>query len=188
MPQIPDGFAQATLVMQGPCLPYGAVVTLGLDVRLGTTDPNQAAISVAGAFTSMFTHLAGQISLTEVRVKYGPQATGPSGTYAPSIISASGDVSAPQAAILVQKHTALGGRHNRGRMYWPGIGEGDVAFGIIGAGQVAAMQGSMNTALSSLDDVLLPAVVLHSDASVPTDITSLNVQTRIATQRRRNRR
>ncbi len=101
----------------------------------------------------------------------------------------------PNTAILVQKRTALGGRRNRGRMYIPGIPEGEIS----GAGTITAAQLAVyNTAAEGLRTELAAlsfvseCVIFHTTldtapAIAPTVITSMNVSAKCATQRRRLR-
>lgn len=94
-------------------------------------------------------------------------------------------------AVLVRKVTAAGGRRGRGRMYIPGIVEGDVdAAGGINNTPRAAWQTAIDAMFTNL--VGLPSIdalaLLHDTAPFgPNDITSLEVQLKVATQRRRMR-
>jgi hypothetical protein len=93
----------------------------------------------------------------------------------------------PNTAVLIKKSTGLGGRANRGRMYWPGVDEDSVApTGALDSGFVSGVQ--------VLADALIPAlnvgpfigyVILHTDNSTPTPITGFLVESTVATQRRR---
>lgn len=95
-------------------------------------------------------------------------------------------------AYLVRKLTASGGRRNRGRMFIPGVPEGNV----IANGEItSAWRTTVQTALSNfyasifglanVDDLVL----FHDSAPfTPTVITDLVLQNKIATQRRRMRR
>ena len=94
-------------------------------------------------------------------------------------------------AVLTRKLTASGGRRGRGRMYSPGIPETSVGFaGTYAAGVQATLQTALDLlrtnliALAEVEDVVL----FHDSAPfTPTPITSLEVQPKIATQRRRMR-
>ena len=95
-------------------------------------------------------------------------------------------------AVLVKKGTSRGGRRNRGRFYLPGTtSEGAVSEdGVISSGQVIALQGACDAFLGDLVVAGLPMYVLHNDPPVgvtPAPVTSLTVDSVIATQRRRLR-
>jgi hypothetical protein len=108
----------------------------------------------------------------------------------------SGLASCPQnTAWLVKKVTALGGRRNRGRMFFPCLHEADVDNkGELTSGAVTARQteveglkigGSIHTAFGFLGQIQ----ILHETGSqTPTEVTDLIVQKVAATQRRRLRR
>lgn len=94
-------------------------------------------------------------------------------------------------AFLVRKLTGSGGRRNRGRMYIPGVTNTDVtAIGgctsgilTIAAATCTALQANL-VALGTIDGLVL----FHETAPfTPTPITSLEIQPRVATQRRRMR-
>lgn len=91
-------------------------------------------------------------------------------------------------AVLIKKQTALGGRHGRGRTFWPGIPEGQVnSAGVIGSTALGDWQDAANF-LEAFTDPFGPPVLLHVDASItPTPITGFLVDGRVATQRRRLR-
>ena len=102
-------------------------------------------------------------------------------------------------AVLVAKVTGLGGRKNRGRLYWPSIADNTTNnVGTIDSATVTAYQSSFNDFLDDLataTGVTPPAtgmVILHNDVSLPvpdpTPVTSLAVRSVVATQRRRLRR
>lgn len=95
-------------------------------------------------------------------------------------------------AILIQKRTALPGKHGRGRMYWPSLGEIDVdGVGAINPTAKARIQ----TMLTAWNNAVATATsfdsfaVLHTISTPPaTKITSLTVDSVMATQRRRLRK
>lgn len=98
-------------------------------------------------------------------------------------------------AALAKKSTSLGGRRNRGRMYFPCPLESEVdTAGLNTTAAITAWNtqltkllpgGSIHTAFGFLGD----AVVLHDSGSqTPATMTDLACQSKIATQRRRMRR
>lgn len=97
----------------------------------------------------------------------------------------------PQNCVLVKKRTALAGRTGRGRMYLPSwfIIESQVDnIGVILPAAVTAVQGWMDAWKASVFAAGMTHVLLHDNpALTPNGVTSLQVQSTIATQRRRLR-
>lgn len=191
---IPTGFCQATYVFGGTAAPTGAVCTLGFDHSGSGYDVASVASVLEGQFTfNVMPLLPAQLELVEVRVKFGPDATGPAAIEPSATVGgvATGSSSA-QVAWLVQKTTALGGRAGRGRLYLPGLAEADVdESGVITGAARAAMQGAWNTMVAALILQDLVPVLLHGPTSpitTPTVIDNLIVDGTAATQRRRLRR
>lgn len=96
---------------------------------------------------------------------------------------------APNTAILVKKLSGVGGRRNRGRFYLPPLWHDmdDTS----GAGVMTeSARGGIAAAVDQWFSLLDP-VILHDSATpggaTPTQVTSLDVQARLATQRRRLR-
>jgi len=188
---IPSGFGQANIVFSGGSLPTGAEVTLGFE----NTVPQTAAACATAIRAAWATHILDQqvtaITLDHVLVKLGPNATGPS---AISVSGVTGSINSagtsPAQALLVRKHTALGGRRHRGRMYVPGFYEGN--FNSAGAADstwLATMQTSFNDFYAAMITAGVDLTLLHADGVIsPTTITSLEVEVTMGTQRRRQRR
>jgi len=192
---IPAGYAQANILFGGSSLPTNAEVTMGLNVGTFAGDPTDAANAIiAGIATSALEDLwAITVQLTGVRVKFGPDETGPTGEASAAVDGdAGGAASPPNVALLVQKVTSLGGRAGRGRQYWPGFPETQVdGAGNIDGSFLAVAQGVFDDWHAKLITDDLEPVLLHgadSPISLPTAITSLVVAPVIATQRRRLRR
>jgi len=192
---IPSGFAQVNLMFTGSNVPTGAEMTFGVDHSGYSGTPVQAGEDIADIFDGA--DLEGlmntSIALTGVLVKYGPNSTGPSGLFTASINgTGSSDGMSSNVAYLIHKNTALGGRAGRGRMFMPGVQEGEVDH----QGDVdPTFLGLLNTRWSTFGANMaiadLPLVLLHaagSPISTPTVVTSLTVDARVATQRRRLRR
>jgi hypothetical protein len=120
----------------------------------------------------------------------GPNATGPSATSPATTDGGEAvAVTVASAAALVRKVTNAGGRKHRGRIFLCGVPEEDVdnASNIEGAA-LTNLQGAMDTLLADAETNNLRLMVLHGDATAPSLITSLAVQSKVATQRRRLRR
>lgn len=187
---IPAGYSEVSFVYGGGGIQGEAVVTLGLQNILGGTpadicdvmetlwDPVVAATSVS------------VVACTSIRVKNGPDATGPFAEKGVNLIGDQGtDAVPPQVAILVRKTTALGGRKGRGRFYLPS--PPDVTVNTDGAFLQAFIDDTNGILETFRDDAVtgnLPPVLLHEDATAPSPITALLMQARTGSQRRRNRR
>lgn len=90
---------------------------------------------------------------------------------------------------LIQKRTALGGRHGRGRCYMAGFLD---ASQVDSAGNLSEdLQTALTVNFTEFFNELIAAemipMLLHADATAPTQITSLSCANKIATQRRRVR-
>lgn len=98
-------------------------------------------------------------------------------------------------SILVKKQTALGGRRNRGRMFFPCPEESATdPAGVYAPASVTAFNvqtaklltgGTVHTAFGFLGD---PVVLHETGSQTPAEVTDLVTQSKIATQRRRLRR
>lgn len=94
-------------------------------------------------------------------------------------------------ALLIKKLTSEGGRRNRGRFYFPAayLPETEVdSNGTISSGEVSSWQVRFNNFLTGLGEQQLAICIWHElPPSTGTVVTSLQVQSKIATQRRRMR-
>ncbi len=101
----------------------------------------------------------------------------------------------PNCALLIHKRTQSGGRRNRGRFFLPGVPEGTVD-------QVGNLMGTYPQSVAGLGPALFAALagvsgvgelaIFHTTpvgvaGLAPTQITSMDVDQKIATQRRRMR-
>lgn len=194
MVSIPAGFAQVNYRFAGSALPTGAEVTCGLALGTFTGTPTDSANTARGAFVgSILTRLSNGISLTQTTVKWGPGDTGPTGI---SSVAAAGGLgtsgASPAVCYLVRKLTLDGGRAGRGKMFLPGVVEGDVGSdGAILPASAALMNTELDDFLAALIAGNLQAVLLHgpdSPYSTPSGIVDMVVDGFAGTQRRRQRR
>lgn len=193
---IPPGFAQLVLRWQLAGDPEPMVSTLGYDVSgLGgaydaflTSINNQYPISFgAGARLSVYTFIGS--------ILYVGQDGSPPAVYErPAAEAGSSGSQAPPSncATLVRKNTALGGRRGRGRMFLPPFNLAETSVDANGNLDGAYVSGTNSNLASWLVTGRSP-VLLHNSEGVspppaPTPITTLVVQTKIATQRTRMRR
>ncbi len=187
---IPVGFAQVTHNIGGTAMAHPAAVVYGVDI-VGAATPDEAAETAHGLYTDFIMKWAtAATSLESTLVKFGPDATGPSGIFAadePGLVAGAGSPS--NCAYLIRKNSALGGRRGRGRMYVPGVAESQVGDdGDLDNSFASDFQDDINNFWLALGLANMPMVILHDDATSPTPVTSLVLQAQIATQRRRLRR
>lgn len=190
MSVIPTGYAEVSLNFIGAAVPRGAVCTFGVE-DVASVGPTQIAIEVQAAYVTEITpDLVTSITLSSIRVKMGPNDTGPMVDYATNNSGGSSqDSVVPNAAMLISKVTAVGGRKGRGRMFHPGYGESGMEDGGVWlpAG-LAAFQQNWTDFLGLLAFNDVPMVLLHSQPIItPNLVTSLVLQPRAATQKRRLR-
>lgn len=194
---IPPGFANVALhfVLTGD--PEDMLITFGVDSS-ATPDPNALAFDISAAWASawpasdMESNWSFLGATTAVGQDGGPPNTGEDHTHDYGGAGTGTQTLPSNCAFLVKKVTSLGGRANQGRFYLPpAFGqEVDVdALGIISPAAVASLQGNLSDFFANLSPT--PMVILHDASSpvmTPTAVANLQLQSLIATQRRRLRR
>lgn len=193
---IPEDHYQATFHHDTTGTLRQAVCTLGLHY-VGADFVNQAndvRLAWANAIMAQLSNQVGYIRFTlatqEGIVNDFPMAVGGSETDG---------MAPPNVAYLVKKVTSQPGKRNRGRMYLPGVNELDLDA----VGTVATIKRTpLQTAITAFYDAVIAAdfqpVLFHNDTdaegnpvapelTVPTNLTALTLDARVATQRRRLR-
>jgi hypothetical protein len=189
---IPAGYAQLNFVHSGTAAPTGAEVTLGVDHVNQDLDVIAAA-ALALWEAQIIGNLTSQIRLDGVLVKKGPNDTGPSGFFPSGEEGSYGEsATPPNVSLLVHKVTDMGGRQGRGRMFIPGFREDRVSGeGIVQASDVTSINTALTTFFDGMETADLRLALLRSEGSpitAPELLTGLQLDTRVATQRRRLRR
>lgn len=190
---IPGGYGQVNLKFSGASVPFGAQMTWGFQDTLSDDAAAEATIIANIWNAALLDNLqTTTIALTSVLVKHGPNSTGDSAEVGVSIPGLEVGVgTSPAVALLIKKNTATGGRQGRGRMYMPGLPEIHVeTSGAYDASQLAVAQTRFTDFLGDLDAAGLPMVLLHAGPGSepePYTVLGLSVDSRVATQRRRNR-
>lgn len=190
----PSGFAEVSIQLTHSTLPRSAYLVFGVDPT--ATDPVQVSQAVITSLTgaaSLQGALDSQVTFANVRTALGTDG----GEDAIGVVNAgllglsSGSTPPANVAILVRKNTIRGGRRGRGRMYLPwsvATTSVDEAGGVLTAA-VSALQSKMNSFFSALNANQVPMVLLHNEGvstpGAPNVVTSLVVDSRVATQRRR---
>lgn len=190
MPIIPVGFAQINWRFVGSSMPNGAEVTLGCNPDPSLSPAETAEAAHGAVAVEVMPIVSSEVVLLDTLVKFGPNATGPSAVAGEAVAgSAAATTVAPQVAVLVRKVTLAGGRESRGRMYWPGAIDSQIGGdGALDSTAVTNWAGAMDALLTALETALIFPVILHNSVNAPTTIVDFNLDARVATQRRRNRR
>jgi len=188
---IPNSYSQINLRFVGSSVPQGAEVVFGINPVGGSPDPADVAQVVGDHWIAevLFAQVD-DIALGSVLCKNGPNATGASAEVAFGDVGGSASLGwTPQVSVLVQKRSnTFGGRKNRGRMYVPGYPEDTANQSGLITGSLAGLQAEYDAFLAALSASGLPMVILHNElADTPTVVDVLEVQSTIATQRRRVR-
>lgn len=188
---IPEGFSQVSVVHTGGGIVDEAIWTVGVNNAFDVTPATIAGEVVTLLGTLNYEDLiSSSVEVPEVRVKNGPDVNGPSAVDDTGIVgSIGGQAAPPNVSLLVHKLTAVGGRQGRGRLYMPGIAEASLeAGGGVEAALLADAQTFFSAFRTGMAFLNRPLALLHADASEPNEVTTLTVDARFATQRRRMRR
>ena len=192
---IPPEYAQANIKFTGTGAPSGAEITLGLNRELYASNAAGAAYDVLIAFqaAAIRARLANSVTIAKCLVKFGPNNTGPAAEHSSPLAGTNGGAgTSPGVAFLARKNTGFGGRTGRGRLYIPGVPEGEVdTSGNIGGAIVTSWNTALEAFRTTLISLGLVPTLLHAAGSpiqVPMPITSFTMDGTVATQRRRQRR
>lgn len=193
MTVIPPGYAEVVseFTIAGDGGP--AIVAFGVSVDL-ITDPTELAEQIGPVWDTtpgLLLSMSSTVALREVRVTVG-QDGGPDtiGSASFNLVGQnSANAATPQVAYLLRKQTGFGGRAYRGRMFIPGVVEGNVDdSGLLDTSFRTAFQSAADTFLDALDGQGNPMVLLHTSPLIaPTPVISLVADAKVATQRRRLR-
>lgn len=190
---IPVGFAQIAYQFALEGDPEVMISTIGMDLDGVTGLPAGAAGVADEAFQNAFPAADFYTAwrYLGVRVLIGQDGGPPVVVELPASVDGLQEPGTPpqNCAVLLRKQTGLGGRSGRGRMFLPpfNLAETNVASnGLLDSDYRSDMQAAVNTWMGDFSPVLL-----HDSATpgspAPTPITSVVVDQRIATQRRRLR-
>ena len=189
---IPTGFAHVTHLFTGTAAPTGAAITYGVQ-NSGDATAGDIAVAAHLALATVWEPFwPTTLTLDRTLVKKGPNSTGESAEH---IEPRAGDNDVagapPNCAYLISKRTSLGGRHGRGRIFMPGVDEGNVdPNGFLEPGELTQKQGLADSWFEEPGMFgFFPMVLLHTGSTpAPTIVSALSVQQQIATQRQRLRR
>lgn len=199
---IPSGYHQVTYLWRHSSLTRDFATVFGGAAPSSTAAADIAETWVEAWDNELKSRTDSSLQLRAILVRQGPNTGEFPGETVEVAVGTNGgtafESSPVNCALLVRKTSLFGGRHNRGRTYWPGlVADTDVSdVGVIGSAQVTAIQTDMDQFLAAVINgntsttQAIDPVILHdenSPATGPTTIQSLVVQNIIATQRRRVR-
>lgn len=197
---IPEDYAAVAIQMRRAGDPDPWYVTYGI-TNLG--DPTEYE-TLAGDISAywedyILPFLPADSTLSGVQLRIGTGSPEPLTLFYPFSIAGSGSgTTLPQnCALLVTKTTSRPGRTGKGRMFWPCVQESEVnGLGLIDGSYRNTLQAAWDGLLTahaegSSPGVAHPMFLLHNEGAPggtnPTEITGLQVDPVISTQRRRLR-
>ncbi len=185
-----SSFVELTWKFSGTSLPNGAVITMGFTAPSG--DPEEALETICDAAELVHTAIATTTcTLDSIAMKAGPVATGPTiERVVGSIGGAGSDGASPNTSVLIRKTVQSVSQRFSGRCYYPSLGASSLEENgdIVGSSRVnfgLALEDFLDTLDSELG---MTPLVFSEGSSDPRVVTSYDVQTKAATQRRRLRR
>lgn len=197
---IPNGFAEYSFTHRLTGYDRLAVNTFGVQWADGSESLATQAASIMGFWIARVLPFM-DTSVTLVRcVAIGRDSGGVLHRYDHNLSSAgstAGAATTPNVALLVRKSSTLAGKQNRGRLYVGWCTEegsvdetGQIAGATVTVYQTAfdALHADLATRVPNADMVILHREVDPGPQPAPTVVSSLNVESRIATQRRRLRK
>lgn len=192
---IPEGFQNIRYIFQLDGVPDPMSFGIGAAPEL-TATPSETAHT---AYTAYVTNVASATPFMNT----GWQFTGTQVTRTidgepvigewnePYVGTGSNPTPPTNSSILIKKLTSSGGRKNRGRIFWPvsQLNEADVSnAGLMGTLLTAQFQEQWTNFLEALETAGLSPFLFHSDpVDTATPIQAFQVQSLLATQRRRMR-
>lgn len=187
---IPDGYGLASIKLNRTLAAHPNVCTVGYvidDTQTADDDASDLAAAWIGAFTAAST--LNTYTFQGVHVLRNNGGSMEAGDHVQSTAgTVSADASAPAIAVRVTKRTAFAGVKFRGRMFLPPayVAEANVNIaGEIDGATLASVQTKATGFLTAANAAGRLLVLLHSDATAPTLISSLVVRSGVGTQRRR---
>lgn len=200
---IPVGYANVALNFQVTGRSRQYATTFGIKPDVGLTNPDGMATLVDGAFTSDGAPGEAAANILDAYTYLGVTLTYMTGTGAmpgnhTDVIAGTATAGGmpPNAAYLVRKTTARGGKQGRGRMYVPpfNLAEASVdSAGFLPPATAAALGNQweemrLNMVLAGVTMCLLHDTPKSGILPLPDVVTSLFVEQSVATQKRRVRR
>lgn len=189
--EIPTPYFEGAFHHQQAGTTRPAVVTQGF--LFPPDDHANVAAEVAGAWHGFMGKLCNSITYTRFTLRSAEGLVYEKGY---STTGGDSDPGAPYSvAFLVKKSTQIPGRHAQGRMFLPGVADLTIdSAGRISQPKFSALQQGLNDLYATWISVEAIPVILHAEKPTgpsghsPTVVTSLILQSVVATQRHRLRR
>lgn len=194
------GYAAVSVEMHHTLMSRSAYITFGANPSGTDVSVMVANVGIALQATGSLRSIVDNgVTFRNITVRYGIDgADDQLGTGVYSFAGSNAQTSLPpNCAVLVYKRTARGSRRGRGRMYLPWVlTTSDVTEdGQIAATKITSMQTAVEVFRAALATNDMPMVVLHrpslpstqnpTSMGAPDPVTLLEVDSMIATQRRR---
>lgn len=191
---IPPGYAECSMEFWLAGYLRPAVITQGFKINgsVGSSYnvADQFDLAFAGSFAALFDN---NVTMRNAKAVIGQDGSDPivQVSTTQTAGTSSRESTAPALALMVTKNTNLGGRKHRGRNYMPwALADSDVAEnGAVNPARLnswaAALDEYMDFIIGPTSDLLDEPVILHTDPTVPTPVTSFTPNPAIRTQRRR---
>lgn len=194
---VPVGYVDFILNITRAGDPEPFAVTFGAKTGAGPFDQISLAGVAAAATDQLAELLLSGDTLSEITAYVAND--GPPFIYTQAIGTAgdwNGQPLPSNCAVVITKDTGLGGRWNRGRVFWPSIAEGQVdGNGLITPAIAQAYSDRWNAFMGQVMNAdpgpqLDSLVVFHDETLglLPTPIINFRAEAKIGTQRRRMRR
>jgi hypothetical protein len=192
------GHADCSIEIRHTLVTRPAFLTLGVK-NTASVDADQIANLVRSAFVaagSLLSIIDSSANLVAIHTRLGLLGEEDEPGLNSNVSAGTGAYTtgfSPNLAVLVTKKTPLGGRHNRGRMYipWCGSASDYTEDGRLTGAKVTSVQTACNTFFTGLSTAQIPMYVLHRGPTgaglSPTQVSALQVQQTLGTQRRRLR-
>lgn len=193
---IPPGFGQLNIVFTWVGDPEPMLTSIGLSLADVPSPGDVFALYADGGWSDLLQIMCSEtVQVNNLNIDVGQDGGPPVVVDSSPTPADAGTQNAncfPQNnAYLIKKRTGVGGRSGRGRMFWPGCAEGNVtSIGVLDTAFREAVQAVIADILATMPVASVDGyVLLHDEDTVadPTPLTSLLLDTRIATQRRRLR-
>lgn len=191
---IPPGYAECSMEFWLAGYLRPAVITQGFKINgsVGSSYnvADQFDLAFAGSFKALFDS---NVTMRNAKAVIGQDGSDPIVQISTTQTAGTSarESTAPALALMVTKNTNLGGRKNRGRNYMPwALADSDVAEnGAVNPTRLtswaAALDEYYDFIIGPTTDLLDEPVILHTDPTVPTPVTSFTPNPAIRTQRRR---
>lgn len=191
---IPAGFGRITMGYTRSPDPEEMLNVFGVDTA-ATPELTMEGVREA-YFDALADQVASGIVLTTIQLEVGSASGAP--PYLTFEINpnqaglaANYDQPPPNTAILIKKATGAAGRQGRGRLYWPVVGDSFANnIGTLDTAVRADLQTAWDLFFDNLVENSVPMVLLHGASqpiTLPSPVTTLTVDGKVATQRRRLR-